>query len=148
MRATVGPLLLRELWRRSELRGAPVRLDRDNMNLAGEAPIESSCFAAAISESLPWEVVSSFSFRKTSHINLQEARALRREIVRFTGDFGNSGSIQVALNDSLVVVGSVSKGRSSSYKLNGTLRGQLPFLIFADVTLALLWVETSANLAD
>ncbi|CAE7463493.1 unnamed protein product [Symbiodinium sp. CCMP2592] len=66
------------------------RLDRDNLNLAGE-------------------VVGSFSFRRTSHINLQE----------------------VALNDSLVVVGSVSKGRSSSFKLNRVLRGQLPFLIFA-----------------
>ena len=148
VRATVSPSLLRELWRRSELRGSPVRLDRDNMNIAGEAPIESSRFAAAISESLPWEVVGCFTFRKTSHINLQEARALRREIVKFTGDFNNAGSVQVALNDSLVVVGSVSKGRSSSYKLNGILRGQLPFLIFADVTLALLWIETSANLAD
>ncbi|CAE7035325.1 unnamed protein product [Symbiodinium sp. CCMP2592] len=148
VRATVSASLLRELWRRSELRGSPVRLDRDNLNLAGEAPIENSCFAAAISESLPWEVVGSFSFRRTSHINLQEARALRREIVKLTADFNNSGTIQVALNDSLVVVGSVSKGRSSSFKLNGVLRGQLPFLIFADVTLALLWIETCANLAD
>ncbi|CAE7366038.1 unnamed protein product, partial [Symbiodinium microadriaticum] len=111
VRATVSPSLLRELWRRSELRGSPVRLDRDNMNIAGEAPLESSRFAAAISESLPWEVVGCFTFRKTSHINLQEARALRREIVKFTGDFNNAGSVQVALNDSLVVVGSVSKGR-------------------------------------
>ena len=57
-------------------------------------------------------------------------------------------SIVVALNDSRVVCGCVAKGRSSSYKLNGMLRGLLPHLNMGKITISILWVETSSNYAD
>ena len=45
-------------------------------------------------------------------------------------------------------IGAVAKGRSSSYKVNGLLRAQLPFLVLGNIALALLWIETESNLAD
>ena len=148
VRAVVPDALAEELWRRSEVRGAPVRLEPETDHALVAPPLETSKFAASIAPCLEWQVVGSYSFRKTYHINLQEARALKREVCRLSSDPANIGSIQVALNDSMVVVGAVCKGRSSSFRLNGILRSQLPFLAFADISLALLWVETAANLAD
>ncbi|CAE7376397.1 unnamed protein product [Symbiodinium microadriaticum] len=149
VRAPVSAELNEELWRRSEIRGGAVRLDRgEAFAWKAEEPITVSAFASAISECLSWTVTSSYSFRKTSHINLQEGRALRREIARMASSLSNAGHVQVCLNDSRVIVGAVAKGRSSSYKLNGLLRAQLPFLIMADLVLALLWIETESNLAD
>ncbi|CAE7783373.1 unnamed protein product, partial [Symbiodinium pilosum] len=129
-------------------KGAPVRLDRSLEADRFEAPRETSQFASACAESLPWAVASSYAFRETSHINLQEARALRREIRRLASCFDNAGRIQVCLNDSMVCVFAFSKGRSSSLKLNNILRGLLPYLVMGDVAPALLWIETAANFAD
>ena len=149
VRASCPEKLVHELWRRTEVRGAPVRLDRD-YDFLPEAllPLEASKFGGIVAECLSWQVCSSFSFRETAHINLQEARALKREVVKLASDFDQGGSIQIALNDSLVVVGATCKGRSSSFRLNGILRTQLPFLIMGNITLALIWIETSSNLAD
>lgn len=148
VRATMTPALASELWRRSEIKGAALRLDPETDPLLENPPIEASKFAASISPCLRWHVCGSYAFRKTHHINLQEGRALKREIVRFASDPGNLDSVQIALNDSMVVVGAVSKGRSSSFRLNGILRSMVPYLAFGRVSLALLWVETLANLAD
>ena len=149
VRAPVPGPLLRELWRRSEVRGETVRLDRSiEADFLEAEPREPSRFASRLSESLDWKTVAGYTFRQVSHINLQETRALGREVRRLASGFSNGGSIQICLNDSRVAVGAVSKGRSSSYKLNGLLRALLPYLIFGDIALALLWVETESNLAD
>lgn len=139
------------LWRLAEVRGEAVRLDRDEDMLAwnkGAPPKEPSVFASTVAECLDWKVVSSYSFRQTSHINLQEARALKREIIRESSDFSLRKNIKICLNDSRVCCGAFAKGRSSSFKLNGIMRGLVPFLVFAQLTLALLWVETASNIAD
>ncbi|CAE7206467.1 unnamed protein product [Symbiodinium sp. CCMP2592] len=93
--------LVRALWRRTDVKGEAVRLDR----------------------------TSDF-------------------VIRLASIFDNGGQIKICLNDSRVVVGACTKGRSSSFKLNGMLRSQLPYLIFGDLALALLWVETESNFAD
>ena len=148
VRTSIPGPLRDELWRRSEIKGAPVRLDRAPNGEDQKAPDESSAFASACSESLPWAVTASYSFRETSHINLQEARALRRELRKLASDFNSGGLIQLCLNDSLVCVYAFSKGRSSSLKLNNILRGLLPYTIFGNISYALLWVETESNVAD
>ena len=141
--------VVRELWQCGELKGEAIRLDREN-DLLWEAlhPKEPSKIASAIAEVLPWRVCASYTFRQTSHINLQEARALRREIRRISADPRRRRQVIVCLNDSRVVVGAVAKGRSSSYKLNGLLRAWLPFLIAGDLALCMVWVETESNRAD
>lgn len=142
--ADVTTELSRELWRQSEVRGSAVRLDSLPIDdvLDWDTPKEPSIFASVLGLSLPWRATSSYSFRQTSHINLQEARALKNEIVKRSSDPQQSGSIQLCLNDSRVVCGAVAKGRSSSFKLNGILRGMLPFLIFSNISLAMIWIET------
>ena len=147
--AAVPQALVSELWRRSEIRGEAVRLDRETDWMSDiVAPREPSVFASVVGECLPWSVASSYSFRQTSHINLQELRALRKEIMKVAAKNTAGGLIKICLNDSRVVVGAVTKGRSSSYKLNGMLRTMLPHLIWGRVSLALLWVETESNMAD
>ena len=147
--ANVPPALAQELWRHSDVRGEAVRLDSgEACSSAAEEPRQPSVFASSVATVVQWEVQSSYSFKQTSHINLQEARALKKEIVAIASDPKAAGTIQICLNDSRVVIGAASKGRSSSFKLNGILRTMLPFLIFGDISLALLWVETSCNPAD
>ena len=150
MRAEVPVPLIHELWRRLEIKGAAVRLDAGPGPVLDAPALETSRFAASDAPCLPWRVTGNFPFRRTFrfHINLQDARALKREIFSTCSDSRNLGSIQVVLNDLMVVVGDFSKGRSSSFRLNGILRSMLPFLTYGDVALALDWIETGANLAD
>ena len=150
-RARVGPELSRELWQRCEIRGEAVRLDRSGSAMeleAGKPPKEPSQFASLVAECLDWYSTASYVFKETSHINLQELRALRRELYKLASDKSNHNSVQLCFNDSRVVVGAVSKGRSSSFKLNGLLRTLIPFLVLSNIALGLLWVETSSNPAD
>jgi len=87
---TSGPGPLRdELWRRSEIRGAPVRLDRAPGADDQRVPDESSVFASACSESLPWGVTASYSFRESS--------CKRPEL--YGANFGNS-RVPSAVGDS------------------------------------------------
>lgn len=149
-RADVTEELSRELWQQSEVRGSAVRLDSQVIDdlLDWDTPREPSLLASVLGLSLLWRATSSYNFRQTSHINLQEARALKNEIVKQSSDPGQTGRIQMCLNDSRVVCGAVAKGRSSSFKLNGILRSMLPFLVLGNLSLAMIWVETHSNPAD
>ena len=141
--------LAEELWRQSEMKGEAVRLDRGRDEaLDVEEPKVPSVFASTVGECLPWQVTASYHFRETSHVNLQELRAWRREMMKIAAQGDHKGCIVVALNDSRVVVGAVGKGRSSSFRLNNLLRGALPHMILGGLSGALLWIETAANPAD
>ena len=141
--------LAEELWRQSEMKGEAVRLDRGRDEaLDVEEPKVPSVFASTLGECLPWQVTASYHFRETSHVNLQELRAWRREMMKIAAQGDHKGCIVVALNDSRVVVGAVGKGRSSSFRLNNLLRGALPHMILGGLSGALLWIETAANPAD
>ena len=82
-------------------------------------------------ESCSWEVLQSYPFGQTSHINIQEIRALRaliRRLIRFSP---GPARIVVAV-DSQLALGAVAKGRSSSFQINGLLRSLLGWLILGD----------------
>ena len=147
-RTTVPAPLAEELWRVSEVKGEAVRMDgqpgRDLLQSLNN-PKEPCLIASVMGKTLKWKATSSYTFRQTSHINLQEARALRREVARLARNRRSGNCIQICLNDSRVVCGAVGKGRSSSYKLNGILRGMLPYLVFANISLGLIWVETDSK---
>ena len=150
-RAPLPSALARELWKQCEVRGEAIRLDRtDDLPRWDDfdAPKAPSQFASVVAETLPWYVTASYHFRQTSHINLQETRALRREIALMAQDVTHHGTVQLCLNDSRVVVGAATKGRSSSFKLNGILRTLIPLLTISNIFMALLWVETKCNPAD
>ncbi|CAE7813662.1 SMYD3, partial [Symbiodinium sp. CCMP2456] len=109
--APITEELARALWKHAELKGEAARLD-DPGALQWLAPRaeEASRFASSVALCLPWRVVSSYHFRETSHINLQEARALRKELIRLAADPANYNTVILALNDSRVVIGSFVKG--------------------------------------
>lgn len=115
-----------------DARGEYVRLDETDLMRAlsdCEAPREPSEMASILGRCLDWKTASHYSFGESSRVNLQEARALRRELKNFAADFNNGEKIQLALNDSRVVIGASGKDRSSSFKPNGILRGLLPHLV-------------------
>ena len=150
-RTEVSDELATELWHCGELRGAAVRLDESELHRMldeWDAPKEPSVWASTVGKTLNWRVTSSYSFRQTSHINLQEARAVKNEVKKLSREENSWGKIQVSLNDSRVVCGAFTKGRSSSFKLNGVMRSMLPYLIFANLVFVFIWIETGANPAD
>ena len=140
--------VIEKLYEISEQRGAHVRLDGvrpgedDHQKLAGR-----SSEVGLLALSLPWTVRAQYRFRHISHINLQEARALVREI-REESRRNRTPIRQVILTDSMVCLGAVSKGRSSSFRLNGVLRCLLPYLISGRITIALIWIPTDMNPSD
>ena len=143
--------LAKELFRRSEYRGAPVRLDGTVPLGSKLDSIEEAKCTEEINElgrSLPWKVKSSYSFRHSSHVNLQELRALKREVLMKTADGKQHGQVHLFFTDSKVCLGCLGKGRSSSYKLNGILRSMVPFLVASDISLGVNYTNTKSNPAD
>ena len=91
----------------------------------------------AVGECLDWHMTASYHFRPTSHVNPQENRALRREIKHYSkGCKPVQNEMQICLVDSMVALGCIAKGRSSSFKLNGVLRSLAGFLITSNLHLA------------
>ena len=77
-----------------------------------------------ISELLPslsWHVTRSYRFSQTSHVNLQEMRAVKAELVEQCNT-SLIGEVSCNIIDSKVLEGAWAAGRSSSYQLNGLLR--------------------------
>ena len=151
VRCEVSERLATELFRRGESRGAPVRLDGSFEPAFASQTYQKEKGWPQINELgrvLDWRVTASYSFRQTSHINLQELRALRREVMKMSSTGRPLHVVQNILCDSQVAVGAVSKGRSSSYKLNGVLRGMLPYLVVPDIAMSLIYINTHCNPAD
>ena len=97
------------------------------------------------------EVPSLWSLPSDGTLNLQEMWALKLDLRRLcTEDLPACRAHRriVVGVDSRVVCGVASKGRSSSYKLNGVMRTMLPVLLCGQISCAYPWVETHCNPAD
>lgn len=140
----LAPTIAEELQRCAEVRGENVRLDSTRGALLAsldewKEPKEPSTWASVLGRTLRWSAWSSYTFRNTSHFNLKEGRAPKNKVHKMALSPKIFGCVQLCLNDSRVICGAVSKGGSSSFKLNGLLRSMLPHLIFANISLALIW---------
>ena len=89
----------------------------------------------AIAAVLPWTVRSSYKFKHVAHVNLQETRALKKDLRELVSAELIDGRRQVVLCDSQVAVAVWTRGRSSSYKLNGILRSSIGYLVCGGVSL-------------
>ena len=119
-RATACTALVHKLFKRCCCRGKQLRLDAlQSQELEDEKNYLQSDVIDALGESLRWRITKQYSFRETSHINLQELRAIKKEVVDWSRHSQDSSrrSIHCMLCDSAVVIGAVNKGRSSSFKL-------------------------------
>ena len=96
--------------------------------------------------SAEWEVVSSWSFRKESHINILEEAALLR-LVNKLGRRSVPSRI-VVLVDSHVVRGATSKGRTSSKALSSVLRRVCAGAVAYGLYIVLPFCPTRLNVSD
>jgi hypothetical protein len=119
-RARISPRLAEELFQRSVCRSADVRLHGAEEEKVKTAANLRSEFVDGLSTSLHWHVSKAYTFRQKSHINLQRLRALAIESKDWTRPTRRHAGnrVQIALCDSTVTTGAVSKGRSSSFKNN------------------------------
>ena len=95
---------------------------------------------------LPWEVMSSWTYRKESHINILEEAAVLR-LVKLVGMRKTPLRI-VVLVDSNVVRGATSKGRTSPRALSSILRRVNASMLAFGIYAALPYVPTRWNVAD
>ena len=94
----------------------------------------------------PWELVSSWTYKKESHINILEEAALLR-LVSLLGKRMTPLRI-VALVDSNVVRGATSKGRTSSRALSSILRRVNASMLAFGLYVAVPYCPTRWNVAD
>ena len=149
--AAISSKLGSELFRRSEHRGEHVHLDPDYRNDASADKLDAAKCTAEINTlgtCLDWKTTSSYRFRQTSHVNLQELRAIKNLVKSWAITTAQHQKVHLILTDSQVCLGCVSKGRSSSYKLNGILRSMIPYLVAGDIAIALNYINTKYNPAD
>ena len=97
--------------------------------------------------SLDWTVAGSYRFAKAAHVNIPEARAISR-CVKKQARLAQQPFRMILLSDSMVCVGALGKGRSSSFQLNGVLRSMLGGCVVSGIDLSILWISTKCNPAD
>ena len=97
--------------------------------------------------SLKWEVVDDWAFKKESHINLLEMRSLERLVEHVVKS--SPGDLRiVSLVDSNVTRCAVAKGRSSSMALASVLRRISTTLVAGGLQLCTPYCPTRLNVAD
>ena len=95
-----------------------------------------------------WRCTQSYAWRSKQHINVLELVAFFNYIRSVTRIANNHSFRMLHVLDSRVVSCVVSKGRSSSIKLNRTLRRIGALLLAADIYVLPLWTISSWNFSD
>ena len=103
--------------------------------------------AAPLALKLKWTTLFSYRFLTGKHINLLELESLIVLLRRIARE-GIPAQRLLVLVDSRVVLEAVSEGRSSSRKINFSLRKIRFWCLAWEIALELVWVHTWANLAD
>lgn len=104
--------------------------------------------SAALVSASAWRTIVSSRWRRPEHINVLELRALTTA-VRWVLSFRQALNCRVlVLCDSTVVVGAVTKGRSSSQLLLRRLRYLAAMALASGLRLTVRWVASADNPAD
>ena len=138
--AQVTPELWRVLYRIAEERGEHVRLDWGSTPPPPEF-VSTHSSAAALITPAAWTVLFSYRFQRPNHINVLELVALVSLLRRLANKGVHRARILCCV-DSRVVLGAVTKGRSSSRKLNHLLRKLACECLASSITVDLLWVAS------
>ena len=95
-----------------------------------------------------WKVRLSFAWRQEQHINVLEVSAFLVEFRRRTRQVHQLGTRFFNVTDSQVMFHCLSKGRSSSPRLNRLLRRVNALSLMGDVLPVHLWTISKWNFAD
>jgi hypothetical protein len=102
----------------------------------------------AFLESAQWRTIVSAFWRRPEHINVLELRAVHAALRWCLSRPSALGSRLLMFSDSSVVVGAVSKGRSSSPGLLRVLRTIAAHVLASGTSLTVRWLPSAANPAD
>ena len=95
-----------------------------------------------------WRNVQAYPWLKSHHINVLELVAFQNYLRACVIKAGNHSGRMLHVLDSRVVSCVIAKGRSSSSKLNRTLRRVSALLLASDVYVFPLWTVSGWNFAD
>ena len=146
--AKVPSSLAEKLAEFAENKGCHVRLDGSNLE---SQKLSFRCPEIGdVGKCVQWQTISSYSFRRCSHVNLQETRAVFRELRDFSKGPLTSPVYKdlVFLVDSEVALGAIVKGRSSSFKLNVILGNMIGYFLALNIGLRLVVLPSGCNPAD
>ncbi|CAK0894646.1 unnamed protein product, partial [Prorocentrum cordatum] len=133
---------LRDLVRAADHRGSDVRLWASEVLRSSRqtAPYPAFCWQ--------WKPVSSYAWRSAGHINVLEVLAFVN-YVKFSLKCVSSVSRRfVHVLDGMVATAVISKGRSTSRRLNGPLREVAGYLLAADAYPFAVWTISDWSFAD
>ena len=84
-RAGISSRRAESLFHRSCRRGKQLRIDGSQpQNLEEEKNYLQSSAVDSLGEKPSWRITKQYAFRETSHFNLQELRAIKKEVVDWT----------------------------------------------------------------
>ena len=104
--------------------------------------------AKVLADQSAWRTIVAAPWRVTEHINVLELRALNTALRRVLSHPRAVGARVRILCDSQVVVGAVTKGRSSSQPLLRRLRTLAALTLASGLRPALVWIASESNPAD
>ena len=150
VQASVTPALARQFYFAAVHKGAHVQLGGTlTHRRMDDTPFQPKVHTdlETVLAHIPWQCTRSFQFSQTSHVNLQELRACKAELVsRAQGRQGPCRAVNGV--DSTVVAGAWAHGRSSSVHVNGLLRSRMAWQEFSQVRSSLFWMRSEANPSD
>eukprot|EP00438_Fugacium_kawagutii_P011579 Skav215976 [mRNA] locus=scaffold1856:11743:18721:+ [translate_table: standard] len=103
-------------------------------------------FVNEVVQTEEWDTLFSWKFRRQAHVNILELSSVLRLAVFLAKEASHKRV--VALTDSSVVRGAISKGRTSSRGLGAVLRKICAVLVAAGVYITVPYVPTRLNVAD
>jgi len=118
---------------------------------AGVAPISSDdhiCVTSPLAVNHSWRTIASSRWHTAEHINILEVRALSTAVRWVMSSPVCVSTRVIVLSDSLVTIGAVLKGRSSSPPLLRRLRSLAALCLSVGIRLRLLYVPSHLNPAD
>lgn len=95
-----------------------------------------------------WSTIISSRWNFSEHINILECRAVETAVRWLVSRPASVNSKVLVLSDSLVIIGAISKGRSSSFQILTRLRSLSASILAGGFRLFLKWISTSVNPAD
>jgi hypothetical protein len=141
------------LWQRWPRRGGslPVFFDGDVDAADAEAFVDVNASDELLYEwvdSAPWRAVTAWDFARKAHITMQEAAAART--VKKRGARGGRlwSKKVIVFVDNKPLRGASTRGRSSSWRLNRVLRGDIPYTVPTRMQWCFFWVPSKRNPSD